>query len=89
MKHRIYEVRWDKKEKAWMHGFRLAKYGPQYGIAGWTKRKTETWARESCRKIHDHTGHPIQLLIYTKFGRIGKGGRNEASYGCDSKRRKG
>jgi len=89
MKRRIYELRWSRKNKAWFHGFRNHDLGPLYGRVGWSKAKTEKWARESCRKIHDHTRHPIQLLIYNKNGKIGTGGRAEASYGCDSKKRRG
>lgn len=31
--------------------------------------------------------YPTQLLIYRKDGAIARGGRSEASYGCDAKAR--
>lgn len=61
---------------------RTALYGPR-------KAEVEAMARQFCRGIWEHDGLPCQLLIYNKNGRIGTGGRAEASYGADSRRRKG
>lgn len=84
MKRLILEVRWDKRDRVWLVGAR-----------GWgkvphdTKEIAERWARHRARRWYETKGQPTQLLIYNKNGRIGRGDRSEASYGCDSRRRKG
>lgn len=80
MKRRIYRLKWDKTACAW-----ILRDASGKGV-GWddTKERAEWGAREYVR-----LRAPSQLLIYTKANRIGKGGRYEASYGCDSKKRKG
>jgi len=89
MKRLIYEVRWDKKSRVWW----LAVRGLEASVVQLrryrTKADAEAWGRTEARNWWEARGQPTQLLIYTKSGRIGKGGRNEASYGCDSPRRKG
>ena len=84
MKRRIYRLKWTAD------GWKLLF--PNEGslrVKGHTKARAERMARRYCRKEWERYGEPSQLLIFTKAGRIGKGGRYEASYGCDSKRRKG
>ena len=85
MKRLIYEVRWDKKS----HGWTMVVRGKRAFVTYRTKVHAEAWGRTKARNWWEARGQPTQLLIYTKSGRIGKGGRNEASYGCDSPRRKG
>ena len=85
MKPRFADLRWDKAKRVWFFGFRGAAaygYGPN-------KTAAEKRARATARRMWEKLGFPVQLRIWTKAQRIGKGGRNEASYGCDSKRRKG
>ena len=82
MKRVIHRLRWDSKQGRWVlevRGIYVVQY--PHGI---TKAAVERNAR-----IWTKAAAPSQLLIYTKAGRVGKGGRSEASYGCDSKRRKG
>jgi hypothetical protein len=84
MKRSIYRVQWNKKEKVWdirSNGMLLGWYT--------LKKHAEIGARSHCRRVWEIDHQPCQLLIYRKDGKIGKGGRSEASYGCDSKRRKG
>ena len=87
MKKRIIlRLRWDKHTGYWklvrLHGRIIVDYRC-------TKAKAEGYAREYARGTWEDLAVPVQLLIHNKDGRIGKGGRSEASYGCDSKRRKG
>jgi hypothetical protein len=51
------------------------------------KAVSEKGAREICRAIWEETAQPCQLLIHRKDGAIARGGRSEASYGCNSRAR--
>ena len=84
-KRLIYEVRYDRDEKRWT----MAPRGVSPLVTYRTKAEAEEWGRTKARNYWEAHGIPTQLLIYNKNGRIGRGGRSEASYGCDSKRRKG
>lgn len=86
-KRLIYELRWHKTTRMWRLTIRGAG-SESWGTFG-RKAACEAHARHRCRNNWENLGQPCQLLIYNKNGRIGKGGRSEASYGCDSKRRKG
>lgn len=86
-KRLIYEVRWDREAKEWTHGPRRFADGVLYGASGWTKGETESHARATCRLLHKKLDRPVQLLIYRKDGTIARGGRSEASYGCNSRAR--
>ena len=83
-KRLVYELRFSMGE--WMWGFRG---GTREAICGQTKTQAERAVRRECRRQWFKHKTPCQLLIHNRDGRIGKGGRNEASYGCDAKRRKG
>lgn len=77
-----WEVRWDGEEwVVWRLNREVAHYP--------TKVEAEEAARVAARAEWEANRQPGQLFIYTKRGRIGKGGRYEASYGCDSRRRRG
>lgn len=79
MKRLIYRMRYGKGE-GW-----LLVHGDSTIVIGDPKAKAIRWCRRHCRAIWRGVKAPVQLLIYNKNGRIGR----EASYGCDSKRRKG
>ena len=84
MKRLIYRMKWNKRLRVWdisAKGFVV--------LSETRKEKAERKARSFCRWVWETDHQPTQLLIYTKAGRIGKGGRYEASYGCNSKRRDG
>ena len=83
-KRLVYVLRWHKPDNTW-HLFHAGS------SEGWWAPKSyaESAARIMVRLRHERDGTPCQLLIYNKDGKIGRGGRSEASYGCDSPRRKG
>lgn len=80
MKRAIFSLKWCKVERLWV----LVSPGGMRVMRTPIKADADVLARGYVRG-----DAPSQLLIYTKAGKIGQGGRNEASYGCDSKRRKG
>ena len=80
MKRRVYRLKWNRKDGVWCL---VAPSGGKFQLSV-RKDTAEIQARYLVS-----IDPPSQLLIYTKAGRIGKGGRYEASYGADSKRRKG
>jgi len=87
MKRMTYELRWYQKSAMWRLTIR------HRGSESWgsfrMKRISEAHARYVAREKWTRFGIPTQLIIYNKDGRIGTGNRAEASYGCDSKKRRG
>ena len=81
----IIRLRWSAQGWYLSHGSRVIARYPR----GTTKNAAEKAARSIARSTHASSGRPVQLLIFTRQHAIGRGGRHEASYGCDSKRRKG
>lgn len=84
MKRSIYRLKWDKGANGW-------SLSSSAMLLAWyeNKEEAEGYARSYCRRVWEMDHQPCQLLIYRKDGKIGRGGRSEASYGCDSKRRRG
>lgn len=85
MKRTIYRLKWDKRQGLWV----LHRSGKEYMRTRMKKRQADGWARGIVRGVWETYATPTQLLIYNKNGRIGAGGRSEASYGADSRRRRG
>jgi hypothetical protein len=85
VKRRIYHLRWKRWSGAWglwAGKMPLVQYAPEV-----TKADAESAVRMFCRAAS--ASGPVQLFIHNRRQNIGKGGAREASYGCDSKRRKG
>jgi len=82
-KRLIYELRWVEKGRSWRL-YRGRQWAVEYSQRI-TKRDAERHARKYCHGTFVDEDRPVQLLIKGKDGRI----QREASYGCDSKRRKG
>lgn len=85
MKRRRFELRWDDVSEQWYLAERDGKneFSVQW-YKGLTKHLAEARARQFVRR---HA--PSQLYIFTKKGRIGKGGRSEATYLLDPVRSRG
>ena len=80
VKTRVYWLEWDARWGHW------ALTGPECSVGYYmSKRAAETYAREEMRQGWASDGKPRQLRIRDRKGRICA----EASYGADSKRRKG
>ena len=85
-KRTVYELRWAKAAKHWI----LCRGTIQErGYAGLTKAYACKDARQWVRQQWEESGRPCQLLVKNKDGRIASGGGAEASFGCDSRRRRG
>jgi hypothetical protein len=82
-KRLIYRLRWVRNRWGlYEDGFGLVRYR-----GGETKALAEIAARDYCRAGWKRDNEPCQLLIYRKDGKIARGGRSEASYGCNSRSR--
>lgn len=80
-KRLIYEVRFLRDSGRWT----LKVRGGRAFVTVRTKREAEAWGRTKARNYFEARGVPTQLLIYRKDGKIARGGRSEASYGCNSR----
>lgn len=77
----IIRVMWDRKHWRWKAVSKSALV-PEYHEP--IKQDVVDYGRQYGRYLAS-IGHPAQLLIYTKAGRIMRGRNGEASYNCDSR----
>jgi len=84
VKPRRFYLVWDKLGQEWVLNEGKALFCPFFP-KGIKKQDAESRARTQVQRL----GVPAIFQRKNKDGTIGKGGRSEGSYLCDSKRRKG